>query len=802
MAGCDLCDILIQTSYCWQNYGLLCTFILSEFYAAACPVKHADTLIMKRLAIIFCLVPLLSSFSLAQQKAFVSGRITEKASGQHLVGATVVLDSTNGVISGADGTFLFITTPGKHILDFIYMGYKSQRFTLDLTPADTTFLNVSMESQIQMLDEVVVSAGKYEQKISDVIVSMDIIKAGRIETTVTNTLETVINQTPGIDVLDGQPRIRGGSGYSYGAGSRVLVLVDDLPILSPDAGDVKWDYLPVENISQVEVIKGASSVLYGSSALNGIINVRTAYATSTPTTKISLMNGLYMDPARKELIWWDKRPSFSGASVFHSRKAGNLDIVCSYNGYDDAGYRENEWERRNRINLNLLYRPKKIPGLSYGVNSNAMFVKKCDFFLWQNADSGAYRQNESSVSKLGGIRLNVDPFFEYYNNKGSRHSLKTRYFRITNIYKDVPDKDNEASLYYGEYKYHKTFKMPVDLTVGTSASYANINSRLYENHTSLNASAYAQADAEIRKMLKISLGLRFEAYRLDDYTEFAKPIFRAGLNYHLSKYTFIRASFGQGYRFPSIAEKYTATSLSSLHIFPNPDLNSEYGWSTELGIKQGLRIKNMNGFLDFSLFQSRYKDMIEFTFGVYKPDSVAIPTLDHVGFKALNIGNARITGAEITLGGEGTVFNLPVTLQAGYTYLYPVDLDYDSSETGGSATDKILKYRYQHSAKIDLQLEWKRLSTGFCLIYNSYMKNIDAVFTDPVMGNLILPGYPEYREKHQKGMLVYDHRIAYRLTDHAKISVLVKNLFNAEYMGRPGDIGPPRNITCQLSVDF
>jgi len=70
---------------------------------------------------------------------------------------------------------------------------------------------------------------------------------------------------------------QGGSGYSYGAGSRVLVLVDDLPLLSPDAGDVKWDYLPVENISQVEIIKGASSVLYGSSALNGIINVRTAY---------------------------------------------------------------------------------------------------------------------------------------------------------------------------------------------------------------------------------------------------------------------------------------------------------------------------------------------------------------------------------------------------------------------------------------------------------------------------------------------------------------------------------------------
>jgi iron complex outermembrane receptor protein len=631
---------------------------------------------------------------------------------------------------------------------------------------------------------------------------MDIIKADRIATTVSSTLETVINQTPGIDILDGQPRIRGGSGYSYGAGSRVLVLVDDLPILSPDAGDVKWDYLPVENISQVEIIKGASSVLYGSSALNGIINVRTAYPKNKPTTKVSLLNGFYMDPSRKELIWWDHRPAFSGASVFHSRKAGNLDIVCSYHGFQDAGYREYEYERRNRINLNLLYRSKKVQGLSFGINSNGMIVNKSDFFLWQDADSGAYRQNESAAPKLNGSRLNIDPFIEYYNEKGSRHSLKARYFRIVNEFKEDADKNNESYLYYGEYKYHKSFTKPMDFTLGASASYADITSLLYGNHTSLNASAYSQFDAEIWKKLKVSFGLRFEVYQLDDYQEFSKPVFRTGLNYHLAKYTFLRASFGQGYRFPSIAEKYTATSLSSLHIFPNPDLNSEYGWSTELGIKQGFKVKSLNGFLDVSLFQSRYYDMIEFAFGIYKPDSVLVATIDHVGFKALNIGNARITGVEIIVGAEGSIFNLPVTLQAGYTYLYPVNLDYNPSDTGSSSSDKILKYRYQHSAKVDLELAWKKLSTGFCLMYNSFMQNVDEVFTNPVTGNMILPGYPDYRQKNQKGTVVYDHRIAYQLTVHTKISIIAKNLFNREYIGRPGDIGAPRNITCQLSVEF
>ncbi|HJX72405.1 MAG TPA: TonB-dependent receptor [Bacteroidales bacterium] len=755
---------------------------------------------MRRLAVLLLINFLIISLY-AQYKSFVAGKITDAVSGQPLVGATVVIDSARGAVSDAAGYFIIVTFPGRHTLDVNYIGYQSKRIVTNLLPDDTTFLNIDLDTKIQMLDEIVVSAGKYEQKISDVIVSMDIIKSDRITETSTTSLESLINQSPGIDVLDGQPRIRGGSGYSYGAGSRVLVLVDELPILSPDASDVKWEYLPIENISQIEIIKGASSVLYGSSALNGIINIRTAYPKDKPATNLTLFNGLYLNPKRKELIWWDNQPLFSGASVSHSRKAGNLDIVFGGHGFSDGGYRENEWERRLRFNVNLLYRDRKVAGLSYGMNTNAMFLDKIDFFLWQDADSGAYRQNTSATPELRGFRLNIDPYMEYYNEKGSKHTLKARYFRVVNKFEEDRDKDNDAALCYSEYKYHKSFNKPVDLTLGASASFSDIHSQLYENHSSLNGAVYSQLDGEIQDKLKLSLGVRFETYRLDDYVEFSKPIFRTGINFHLAKYTFLRASYGQGYRFPSIAEKYTATSLSSVHIFPNPELNSETGWSMEFGIKQGLQVKSWIGFLDVSLFQSTYKDMIEFTFGTYA-DSGTIPTFDDVGFKALNVGNAQITGFEITFSGEGNVFNMPAVIQAGYTYIYPVDLDYDPSDTSNPLDNNILKYRYQHSVKADFELNRKKLSTGLLLIYNSFMKNIDEVFTDPLVGNLILPGYPDYRQHHQRGYIVFDHRISYQLTTHSKIAVITKNLFNKEYIGRPGDIRPPRNITLQLSVSF
>ncbi len=756
---------------------------------------------MKRLATVLLINFLVISLY-SQHNSFITGKIIDAVSGQPLIGATIVLDSLSGAISDTEGNFFMEVSPGRHALDVNYIGYKSKHLSIQLYAGDTTYLNIRLNTEIQMLDEIVVSAGKYEQKISDVIVSMDIIKPERILVTNTTSLESVISQSPGIDVLDGQPRIRGGSGYSYGAGSRVLVLVDELPILSADASDVKWEYLPVENISQIEIIKGASSVLYGSSALNGIINIRTAYPKVKPETKLTLFHGLYMNPKRKEMIWWDYQPIFSGASAFHSRKIGNLDLVLGGHGFSDGGYRENEWEVRQRMNVNLLYRDKKVPGLSYGMNSNVMFHNKIDFFLWQDADSGAYRQNTSAIPKLSGFRVNMDPYLEYYNDKRSKHTLKTRYFRVINEFKEEPEKDNDGALYYGEYKYHKKFKKPIDLSFGTSASISDIHSQLYENHSSLNGSVYVQFDGEIQSKVKVSLGVRFETYRLDDYTEFSKPVFRAGLNFHPAKYTFLRASFGQGYRFPSIAEKYTATNLSTVNIFPNPDLNSEYGWSAEFGIKQGVQIKSWNGFLDASLFQTRYKDMIEFTFGIYKPDSVLIPTFNHVGFKALNIGNAQITGFEVTLTGEGTIFNMPATIQAGYTYIYPIDLYYDPSDTSNSLDNNILKYRYQHSVKADFEMKWKKLSTGFFFAYNSNMKNIDQVFTDPVMGNLILPGYPDYRQEHRKGYAVLDQRISYQANDNLKIAIITKNVFNSEYIGRPGDIRPPRNITFQLSVNF
>src|SRR5262249_23198652 len=180
------------------------------------------------------------------------------------------------------GFYQLTLAPGSHQLTFKLLGFESKTIHVVLTENETKTNNVSLFPSAKELGTVVVSAGRFEQRLEDVTVSMNVIKPALIENTNTTTMETFMGQVPGVNITDGQANIRGGSGWTYGAGSRVLVLMDNIPFLSGDANDVKWNFIPIENLEQVEVIKGASSALYGSSALNGIINYRTAYPTATP----------------------------------------------------------------------------------------------------------------------------------------------------------------------------------------------------------------------------------------------------------------------------------------------------------------------------------------------------------------------------------------------------------------------------------------------------------------------------------------------------------------------------------------
>jgi len=756
---------------------------------------------------------------LSAQDGMVRGKVTDSRTGEALGGVSVYMDKKGVTTSNADGTYELKIPAGTHSIEFNLIGYKSRTQDVTIKEQETVVLDIFFEVASTELGVIVVSAGKFEQKLEDVTVSMDVLKSTLIQNKNTTSVDNIMDQCPGVNVLDGQANIRGGSGFSYGAGSRVMVLVDDLPVLTADAGDVKWNFIPVENIEQAEVIKGASSALFGSSALNGVINFRTAYPKDSNQTAISISQGIYDDPQRNELTWWKKQnPVFGMASFLHTRQFGNFDLVLGGNHFSDDGYRKLEKEQRNRFNFGTRYRCQKLKGLSAGVNGNFMDSKGGYFILWQNADSAYYPQG-GTVSDYHTLRTTVDPFIVYFTPAGDKHSLRTRFYKANNT--NNTDQESVSTVWYGEYQYQLHLQKDLTITNGITSTYSEVRSAsLYGNHFSSNAGVFSQADKKFKRLI-FSLGVRGEYFKVDTAETKYKvvlgqdttvlpvyPVFRTGVNYRLFTHTHLRASFGQGYRFSSVAEKFIKTKVSGLTIYPNPDIQPETGWSTEIGVKQAFKIGELKGYLDIAGFIQEYKNMMEFTFDYWVPPGTPNPTnpftkLQYFGAKSINVGRTRITGTEVTMAGEGKIGKVLFTFLGGYVYIKPVDLDYDSVKSGGTYQGNILKYRYEHTVKMDVQADYKKWSMGISARYNSFMKNIDLSFQKELFNDLfptlhsnlyILPGLKEYRDIHNKGDLILDYRISFELTQEVKASVLVNNLLNREYMGRPGDVQPPRSF--------
>ena len=132
----------------------------------------------------------------------------------------------------------------------------------------------------------------------------------------------------------------------------------------------------------------------------------------------------------------------------------------------------------------------------------------------------------------------------------------------------------------------------------------------------------------------------------------------------------------------------------------------------------------------------------------------------------------------------------------------PISLNRDTLYTMWSSdTSGILKYRFKHLVRADIEAVYKKWSVGVSSRYNSFMKNIDKVFEEPIGGNTyILPGLKEYRKVYNKGVVVFDARISYRFDERFKVSFIANNVFNVEYSSRPGDIQPPRNFLVQLAL--
>ena len=153
----------------------------------------------------------------------VKGYIKDAESKEALAGVNVFYKDkggTRGTVSDINGYYELKVTDGDAVLTFSYLGYETLSVPVKVDPGEFLTHDVSLRTNSNMMDEVVVSVGRYEQKLSDITVSMELLKAKDITRQSPKDLTDVLKNISGVDVTDRQPSVRGGTGWTYGVGSR------------------------------------------------------------------------------------------------------------------------------------------------------------------------------------------------------------------------------------------------------------------------------------------------------------------------------------------------------------------------------------------------------------------------------------------------------------------------------------------------------------------------------------------------------------------------------------------------------
>lgn len=834
-------------------------------------------------------------FALQAQNAKISGTVKEE-NGDALISANVIIDAAKGwaAVTDFEGNYEISVPAGSYTVSFKYVGKEEQNIKVTVADGEKKTLNVTLKEKQQVIDVLVVTGSKYEKKLSEETVSLEVMKSDVLNNQNVTDVSGGVQKIPGVTIADGQANIRGGSGWSYGAGSRVAVLYDDLLITTADADDAKWSMIPIENVDQIEVLKGAASAVYGSGALNGVINTRMGYPTDEPFTRLQTYAGFYEGPTRtRSMKWWQGKPQFfAGFNFGDRRKVGQWDIVTGLAYNNDRGWLDSSDNQDFRVNAKIRYRFKKIAGLSVGANVLGYWSWGKTFFLWDSIGTKGYKPLANTITQYENGRYIVDPFITYYDKKDNKFSFRYRWLNSSNV--NSTGQGSIAQRHILDFSYQRPFdiseKVKLNFVAGVGARIDQISPPTDPNdatpdsvrqeiidslgyypipylygdkkHFGNNASVYAQVDGKFFNRLNVTLGARWEYFNIDgknSLKELTYPLFRLGVNYQAAEATYIRASFGQGFRYPSIAELYVTTKVGgSLEIFPNKNLKPERGYSAEIGLKQGFRFGKKSptmGYFDVAGFWNQYDNMMEFIFGQFGKFDF-INSQYGVGFSSQNVGATRILGLDAALGVQTSVGGVDFNLLVGYTFINTHALNWDkpitiynylgdtirpgdaagfaqasynsSNAPAGLDTAKyitygmlsssgknMLKYRPDHQLKLIFSVTHKRFDFNLDYQFIAYQKNIDYAFVSSfftgtpvatILSTQSFKALAQYRSaleaRNYLGDNIINIGIGYKPIDNLKISFIVKNVANWEWMPRPGRFEAPRSYTVQLAYNF
>jgi len=301
---------------------------------------------------------------LVAQHAF-KAIVKESETREPLVGVTVVLKgSTVGSMTDSSGSVeLTGLTEGQHIVEFSYVGYKTRVETISF-PRTTEVMEILLEPSSEEMDEVVITATRSSRIIADIPTRVEAISGEELEekgNMKPGDIRMMLNESTGIQTQQTSATSYNSSIRIQGLdGKYTQILRDGMPLYAGFSGGLSLLQVAPLDLRQVEVIKGASSTLYGGGAIAGLVNLvsKVPSEEGEPSFMLNGTSALGLDASG----FYGKRTGKIGTTIFASYNYGSP--------YDpaDIGLTAIPKFRRYTVNPKIFFYVNERTTLSAGVN--------------------------------------------------------------------------------------------------------------------------------------------------------------------------------------------------------------------------------------------------------------------------------------------------------------------------------------------------------------------------------------------------------------------------------------------------
>jgi len=499
------------------------------------------------------------------------------------------------------------------------------RFLLILLP----FLMISSvwaEEKIK-LEEVVVTATKIEKSVEDVTQDVTVITKKEIESGSYRSISEVVRNVMGINLFEYGNRGATASVSLRGSTSeQVLILIDGKRLNKPGDGQVDLNTIsiPLENIERIEILRGASSALYGSDAMGGVINIITRIP-DEPVTKFSASYGRFVT---RDL------------SFNTSRKIGKTGFYLSLSKGSSEGFRANSDYDIDAINTKITFDLSKDIRADLNIDYNHKDVGSPGSLTWPTPFA-----TQTDENLLTGITLKIkDAVLKLYS-----HNSRIRYINPgseDNTHKNhVNGLDLQHSILIGS---SNLLTGGIELLEEDIDSRDNINTaNSVGKHSRTRKGIFLQNETSISEKTVLTLGARY-----DDIDSKNRLSPKASFLVKLPRQTNISLSAGKGFRVPAMNALYWPDTGWAVG---NPNLKPEQSTEYEGGIQ---KFFGNSGNVKLIAFEKRSKDLIqwqEISPGRWSP---------------VNVAKARIRGFET----EGKLHINVVDIGLSYTFMDPEDI--------------------------------------------------------------------------------------------------------------------------------